>query len=160
VLAVAEGYGQQVKKAVIVALPLVAVLYLVSLWVHPARTVKVSKVEPGQCIDTPASPVAESLRKRDCDDRHTAEVFAVFRYPGTPRPGQASPEENCLKSDETLTPELRALQLKLIEAVNRPDVHRMVVSNRADLTKDRDYACIVTFTPREGSFLSEALGTG
>jgi len=145
------------KRTLKYAVPLMLVgAFVVYAYLPHDAKLKVSAAKGGECIVVPDSPVTRTLRTRDCDRNHDGEIYAAFRnYPGDPGPGEPTPQENCLRMPEGLTPEETVLYERAIDLIVGSGHPLIVITNNEDQTAQRDYVCVVTFPERTGSFLEE-----
>jgi hypothetical protein len=150
-----ELWGFKKTAMVVVPLSLVAAL-IVFAYLPRDEKLKVSAAKGGECIQMPESTVTKLLRKRDCDQTHTGEIFAAFdNYPAQPAPDQPTPEENCLRLPEKLTPDEATLYQKALDRLLLSG-HELVVIANNEPGYERDVACVIAFAePRVGSYLQE-----
>ena len=134
-----------------------AVLIWVALLPHD-EAAKLSSLRGGECLvlTVPTvNTVINTVHKRDCSQPHNAEVYAEFSYPATPANGQPTPEENC-KLPPDITPVVVANTQRILVALSQAGNTLVLLSNNPDTTQKREYACVVEFADRTGSFLTAA----
>ena len=151
-----------VRKTLAVTIPLALVGYLVwfAYFASQDTKLKVSKAKGGECIvldePLPQSGSFESvLRKRDCDSKHNAEIYARFDYPGNPGADQPTPEENCRRTPDGATTDEAAFYERLLSTLDESGHTLLLLTNNPDPAKKREYVCIVAFPERPGSYLGE-----
>jgi len=149
-----EPWGVLKTAKVVIPLSILVVLVLFAFQAHDTA-LKVSKAKGGECLVLPTATVSKVLQKRECDRPHTGEVYGTFKYPGEVPPGAPTPEENCQRLPDDLTPQQAALAQRMLDEIAAPGNTFVLVTNNADSTKDRHYACIVGFPERTGSYLAE-----
>ncbi len=162
----AEGTNQPqlwgVRKTLAVTVPLAVVGWLVwfAYFASQDTKLKISKAKGGECIvltePLPQSgSVHSTLRKRDCDSTHNAEVYARFDYPGNPGADQPTPEENCRRTPDGATTDQAAFYDRFLDALDESGNTLLLLTNNGDPAKKREYVCIVAFPERPGSYLVE-----
>ena len=151
-------WGVLKTAKVVIPLSILVVLVLFAFQTHDTA-LKVSKAKGGECIVLPTESVTNVLQNRDCERPHTGEVYVAFEYPAIPAPGEPTPEENCRELPLDLTAEQAAQYQRFLDIIARPELDKILVSNNEDETMKRDYACIIGFPERTGSYLREAMQT-
>ena len=159
-----------VRRTMAVAIPLTVLGFLVAITYFASQDtrLKLSKAKGGECIVLPSPYPAEGsalheMHQRDCDKNHNAEIYAVFKYPGTPAAGSPTPTQNCREAPAGLGESDAARFRRFMTGLVSHGGSLLELTDNADATADRHYACIVTFPDRHGRFLdvvSAAAATG
>ena len=143
------------RRTLMVAVPLTVLgLLIVYAYLPHDTSVKLSKVKGGECIVLPDTSVVRNLQKRECSKEHDGEIYAKFSYPGSTVPGQPSPEENCALT-EGFSPDEAAYWSKVIDLLQNSGKELLLLSNNADQTQDRDYACVIKVPGQTSRYLDQ-----
>ena len=145
-------WGTRKTLKYVVPASVLAFLVVMAFLPHDSA-LKVSKAKGGECIVLPTSSVVNMLQKRDCDQPHTGEVYAAFRYPGVPAADQPAPEENCQRVPDGLTADQAAYYQRVLDVLAASGNQQILVTNNADTTQDREYACIIGIPEQKGQYL-------
>jgi hypothetical protein len=147
------------RRTVVVVAAVTMVGLLVALaFMRTDEATRVSKLKGGECLVTPQATYVKVVRTRPCTEPHTAEVYARFGYPGITVPGSLTPAENCRRAPDGMTPDQAAIVERVLAATEpQGSIGQLVITNNENPERDRDYACLVTFPERTGSYLSEAV---
>lgn len=151
-----EPWG--LKKTAQVVIPISIVVFLaVYAFLPHDQAMKVSKAKGGECIMLPTANVVKNVKKVDCDRPHDGEIVAAFEYPGIVAAGQPTPEENCKRIPDGLTPEETALYQRVMAILEEAGYPDPLITNNVDSTRNRDYICVVSMPERTGAYLAEVL---
>ena len=144
------------RRTLMVAVPLTVLgLLIVYAYLPHDTSVKLSKVKGGECIVLPQTSVVRNLQKRECSKEHDGEVYAGFKYPGSTIAGEPSPQENCLRAPDGLSPDQEAYYAKVIDLLQNSGKELLLLSNNVDETQDRDYACVIRVPGQTSRYLDQ-----
>jgi hypothetical protein len=146
------------KRTARVVVPATLAVGLVAfLMFSRGEQLKVSNAKGGECIVAPTETVVNVVQQRDCDDAHDAEIVGTVDQPANVGADQPSPEENCTRLPEGLTPAELTYYQEVMERLIADGYPSMIVRNNPDPAKRHEYLCLITFPSRTGSYVQEVL---